>query len=76
MCSDFVLEDPESCLDNQQRYMVVDCGGGTVDITVHEISNNAGQLKELFRATGGPFGSITVDEAFKVKQDVLAFLDK
>ena len=21
------------------RYMVVDCGGGTVDITVHEISN-------------------------------------
>ena len=39
------------------------------------MSNNAGQLRELFRATGGPFGSITVDEAFKVKQVVLAFLD-
>ena len=66
MCSDFVLDDPGNFIENQRRYMVVDCGGGTVDITVHEISNEAGQLKELFKATGGPFGSITVDEAFKV----------
>ena len=41
------------------RYMVVDCGGGTVDITVHEITNKEGQLKELFKATGGPYGSIS-----------------
>jgi len=42
-----------------QRYMVVDCGGGTVDITVHQIMDVDGQhLKELHRATGGPFGSI------------------
>ena len=69
--------------------MVVDCGGGTVDITVHEIVNTedkqGGQLremfhveicqrvfpfyplqnKEFFQATGGPYGSITVDEAFE-----------
>ena len=38
--------------------MVVDCGGGTVDITVHEVINEKGQLKELFQATGGPYGSI------------------
>ena len=37
--------------------MVVDCGGGTVDITVHEISKSDGQLRELFKATGGPYGS-------------------
>jgi hypothetical protein len=37
--------------------MVVDCGGGTVDITVHEIINKEGQLKELFKASGGPYGS-------------------
>ena len=66
MCSDFVLDDPGNSIDNPRRYMVVDCGGGTVDITVHEMANEAGQLKELFKATGGPFGSITVDEAFKV----------
>lgn len=45
--------------------MVVDCGGGTVDITVHEISNEEGHLKEVFKATGGPYGSITVDVAFE-----------
>ena len=41
------------------RYMVVDCGGGTVDITVHEITSTEGQLKELFKATGGPYGSVS-----------------
>lgn len=33
--------------------MVVDCGGGTVDITVHEIVNTedkqGGQLREMFK---------------------------
>ena len=43
------------------RYMVVDCGGGTVDITVHEMSNEAGHLKEVFKATGGPYGSTSKD---------------
>ena len=66
MCSDFVLDDPVTCIENERRYMVVDCGGGTVDITVHEMSKEGGKLKELFKATGGPFGSTTVDEAFKV----------
>ena len=42
--------------------MVVDCGGGTVDITVHEITNNEGHLKELFKATGGPYGSVSKSE--------------
>ena len=51
--------------------MVVDCGGGTVDITVHEMSKEGGKLKELFKATGGPFGSTTVDEAFKVTNEVM-----
>jgi len=40
------------------RYMVVDCGGGTVDITVHEMENeSAGNLRELYKAAGGPHGS-------------------
>nr|CAD7263953.1 unnamed protein product [Timema shepardi] len=40
------------------RYMVVDCGGGTVDITVHELSEHLGTLRELHKATGGPCGSV------------------
>lgn len=39
-------------------YMVVDCGGGTVDITVHELAGAGGKLRELYRASGGPHGSV------------------
>lgn len=38
--------------------MVVDCGGGTVDITVHELAGPGGRLRELYRASGGPYGSV------------------
>jgi molecular chaperone DnaK (HSP70) len=38
--------------------MVVDCGGGTVDITVHELDPSNNKLSEIHKAVGGPFGSI------------------
>jgi len=38
--------------------MVVDCGGGTVDITVYEMESKYGCLRELHKATGGPYGSV------------------
>ena len=45
--------------------MVVDCGGGTVDITVHEMENeSAGNLRELYKAAGGPHGSIGINSVF------------
>lgn len=34
------------------RYIVVDGGGGTVDVTVHQIRLPEGHLKELYKATG------------------------
>jgi len=40
------------------RYIVVDCGGGTVDITAHEMDSTHGELHEIFKATGGPHGSV------------------
>ncbi|CAH1264037.1 HSPA12B [Branchiostoma lanceolatum] len=51
------------------RYMIVDCGGGTVDITVYEISEN-GKVKEVTTASGGDWGGTKVDEEF------LKLLDK
>ncbi|XP_075561523.1 heat shock 70 kDa protein 12B [Pelecanus crispus] len=45
------------------QYIVVDCGGGTIDITVHEIQENY-CLKELHKAAGGGWGGNTVDENF------------
>ena len=38
--------------------------GGTIDITVHEITPSGG-LKEVLAASGGRWGAILVDEAFK-----------
>lgn len=46
------------------RYMIVDCGGGTVDLTVHEMED-AGTLKELYKASGGAWGAIGVDTEFE-----------
>lgn len=36
------------------KYVVVDSGGGTVDLTVHQIRLPEGHLKELYKATGEP----------------------
>ncbi|XP_060070185.1 heat shock 70 kDa protein 12A-like [Ylistrum balloti] len=45
------------------KYMVLDLGGGTADITVHQRQHD-GTLKELLPATGGAFGGKSVDDAF------------
>ncbi|XP_028673559.1 heat shock 70 kDa protein 12A-like [Erpetoichthys calabaricus] len=45
------------------QYVVVDCGGGTVDITVHEVLDD-GSLKELQKASGGGWGGFSVDSKF------------
>lgn len=61
------------------RYMVVDCGGGTVDITVHEIIDENGTIKELHKATGGPYGSVGIDLEFeKLLDDIFGseFMDQ
>ena len=46
------------------RYIVVDCGGGTVDVTVHEVEDG-GTLKELHKASGGAWGATGVDTEFQ-----------
>lgn len=51
------LADPGS------KYMVVDLGGGTADITVHEKLAN-GTLKEIHKASGGSWGGVEVDKAY------------
>ncbi|XP_069102440.1 heat shock 70 kDa protein 12B-like isoform X2 [Argopecten irradians] len=46
------------------RYMVLDAGGGTIDITVHEVASG-GSLKEIYEANGGDWGGTKVDESFE-----------
>ncbi|KAL3878918.1 hypothetical protein ACJMK2_031244 [Sinanodonta woodiana] len=45
------------------RYIVVDAGGGTVDIMIHEVLED-GNVQEIDMATGGAWGGNEVDEAF------------
>ncbi|XP_045176606.1 heat shock 70 kDa protein 12A-like [Mercenaria mercenaria] len=45
------------------NYMVLDLGGGTVDITVHSVQAD-GTLSEIAKASGGAWGGTQVDTAF------------
>ncbi|KAL3878675.1 hypothetical protein ACJMK2_031006 [Sinanodonta woodiana] len=45
------------------KYMILDLGGGTADITVHEKQAD-GSLRELHEPTGGAWDGTKVDEAF------------
>jgi len=45
------------------KYLLLDNGGGTVDVTVHQMLEG-GRVKELYKATGGAWGGTKVDEAF------------
>lgn len=51
-------------LDVGTTFMVVDCGGGTADITVHSVALG-GRLDEIVQGSGGIYGSSQVDRAFK-----------
>ncbi|CAL1261544.1 unnamed protein product [Larinioides sclopetarius] len=63
--SSLFLQGNDGSFTAGTRYMVVDCGGGTVDITVHELLDKQGTLKELQKASGGPYGAIGVDMEFE-----------
>ncbi|XP_068111437.1 heat shock 70 kDa protein 12A [Hyperolius riggenbachi] len=60
-----VIGELWSELEEGDKYVVVDCGGGTVDLTVHQIRLPEGHLKELYKASGGPYGSLGVDYEFE-----------
>ncbi|CAK8698570.1 unnamed protein product [Clavelina lepadiformis] len=61
MNDDVTVEDT---LTIGSQYMVVDCGGGTVDVTIHEVLGGAG-LKEVEAASGDAMGSVSVDREFE-----------
>jgi hypothetical protein len=52
--------------------MVLDCGGGTVDITMHRVADKTPSmlLEEICPPSGGPWGSTYVDAEFE------AFVEK
>lgn len=48
------------------RIMILDCGGGTVDVTVSELQgSDPPKLKEILPPSGGAWGGTYVDAAFR-----------
>ncbi|KAL4232760.1 Heat shock 70 kDa protein 12A [Mactra antiquata] len=45
------------------KYMVFDAGGGTIDITVHQVQAD-GSIKELYVANGGNWGGTSIDRKY------------
>ncbi|XP_033742695.1 heat shock 70 kDa protein 12A-like isoform X2 [Pecten maximus] len=45
------------------KYLIMDLGGGTIDITAHEVLED-GHLKEINEPTGGYWGGLRVNEEF------------
>lgn len=48
------------------KYFLLDCGGGTVDSIVHEVSSVHGGAGEVDEASGGPWGSQQITKAFEL----------
>ncbi|XP_052072640.1 heat shock 70 kDa protein 12A-like [Mytilus californianus] len=69
-CKDITLQKKivgnNACLstfDSGHQFLVLDCGGGTVDITAYEVQTKD-QLIELCPPSGGPWGGAEVDIQF------------
>jgi len=50
------------------RYVLIDAGGGTVDIACHQVLAEM-EMEEVHRPTGGPWGSDKIDERFDLLLD-------
>ena len=56
-------EDTTEAFTSGTRYLLADMGGGTVDVTVHEVGKDK-KVRELHHATGGAWGGTYVDKNF------------
>ncbi|KAL3878427.1 hypothetical protein ACJMK2_030777 [Sinanodonta woodiana] len=69
-CKEKIIEREETSpnteltsLKTGAKFMVVDMGGGTVDVTVREVAEGR-KLKEIYVATGGAWGGTKVNDNF------------
>uniref|UniRef100_A0AAU0MVK8 Heat shock protein family A member 12 variant X7 n=1 Tax=Urechis unicinctus TaxID=6432 RepID=A0AAU0MVK8_UREUN len=53
----------ESKMPVGTKYLVLDCGGGTLDVTVHHL-RDFNKVAELYQATGSDLGGSKVDDNF------------
>jgi molecular chaperone DnaK (HSP70) len=56
--------DGASLMEPGSRFVVVDCGGGTVDLTAYE-TDDEGRMVEIGLPLGGPHGAEEINRAFR-----------
>jgi molecular chaperone DnaK (HSP70) len=56
-------EATETRLDGDPRFVIADCGGGTVDISAYAVGSS-GRLEQIGKMIGGDFGSENINELF------------
>lgn len=68
-CQKEILDASKSTSDELiSHYLVVDCGGGTVDIVAHKLTktpNGKVLIEEIHQAHGGPHGGFIVNDEFE-----------
>ena len=57
------IQQVQSPFADGDKYILVDAGGGTVDIACHQVVGEFG-VKEIFHPTGGPWGSCYIDDQY------------
>lgn len=57
-------DDALNVMKPGRRFLVLDAGGGTIDMAMQEVRED-GKLQEINRAEGGDWGGIFVDDEFK-----------
>ena len=70
-------EAENPALDNGLSLMVLDCGGGTFDITMHSVAQKMPDLilDELRSPSGGQWGSTFINAEFETFVERLVGLD-
>jgi len=67
-CEKEILAVKKGSMENEADYLIVDCGGGTVDIAAHRLSKDGDSnisIEELAPAQGGASGGFSVNHLFE-----------
>ena len=63
-CASLALQyDNDNEFKDGDKYILIDAGGGTVDIVCHEIIGDK-HVNEISKPSGGPWGSCFIDQQF------------
>jgi len=62
-CQYEAADEDEKSFQPGERYILIDAGGGTVDIACHQVKAPF-EMEEIYHPTGGPWGSDYIDDEF------------